>query len=342
MINLLNQIQRLFDTDTPFVLATICSIDGTSPESAGAQLVITANGTSGKLHSARRQQIIVKQSRELLCSEDEWIEKTYPLGTVMGTENGHYTVIYNKFVAHEAPDWITRLSRASRNGRAAVLANHINRVDGNTISSFEVYESHDIGTDDDGAAGDSFLAAKVNELLTQHNPQPAISQIICNSDRKTYLQRIMAPDLPVAVVGHSQVALSLIDQLLLLPVQIHWLSDRFATGDPRALKLARIDLTDAALQSLPDRTRVAIATGNHELDLRCCELALKNRKLSYIGCLGSLKKATITRSRLADLGVPESRINDLKMPIGLDSITGKQPAIIAASIVAQLLADPGV
>jgi len=41
--------------------------------------------------------------------------------------------------------------------------------------------------------------------------------------------------------------------------------------------------------------------------------------------------------RLAERGIPRQRLAEMVCPIGVPGITGKAPAVIAASVVAQLL-----
>jgi xanthine dehydrogenase accessory factor len=43
--------------------------------------------------------------------------------------------------------------------------------------------------------------------------------------------------------------------------------------------------------------------------------------------------------QLRDIGLSETRLAALHCPVGLPGIAGKEPAVIAASIAAQLLAE---
>lgn len=332
LIHWLKHITRLFSNNAPFVLATVWTIEGSSPEIPGSRLLVTADDHFGHLHSSHRQQLIIQQARQILAGNTAWLEKKYPLGDVAGSANGHCTVTFDKFTEGYRPGWPKQLRRAIRDGKPVILANHIQTGGRQPASSYEVIENTSVAIED---------STYIDALFSQNNGQQILVQTKDNG-AKTFLQLIRISDLPIAVVGNSLVAHALIDQLLLLPVRIYWISDRPPPDKSDLLKLSPIALSDNAFNNLPAQTRVAIATSDHETDIRCCRLALNNDSLSYIGCLGSLKKAKIAKSRLSAMGICQSRLSTLTMPIGLDSITGKQPAIIAASIVAQLLSTSSV
>lgn len=319
VIHWLNQIHHLWETKTPFVIATIWTINGSSPDSVGVRLVVSNSTCYGRLQSSSRQAQIVKQCRILLADSDRcWIEKEYSLGDVANTPNGHCSVVFEKFIATSpTPDWLKLLRISIRDGVPAVLANHIHCQNNNVSSSYELVDN----------AAEYFKEMKNQARVTIHS-----------NNSKTLLQLIKEPNKLIAVVGDSPVTQSLVQQLLLLPVQIKWLTQT-ANCSVQAPQLQHITLSDNAFDSLGAETRVAIATNDHELDIHCCHLALLNPNIFYVGCLGSQKKAGIVRARLIELGINNSRLSALTMPIGLQAIVGKQPSIIAASIVAQLLSE---
>jgi xanthine dehydrogenase accessory factor len=60
--------------------------------------------------------------------------------------------------------------------------------------------------------------------------------------------------------------------------------------------------------------------------------------LPYVGLIGSATKRARFEKRLTELGLPPARIASLVCPIGLAAIAGKEPAVIAASVAAELIA----
>jgi xanthine dehydrogenase accessory factor len=64
---------------------------------------------------------------------------------------------------------------------------------------------------------------------------------------------------------------------------------------------------------------------------------LRRTHFCWFGLIGSMTKRMQFEHRLQERGIPAVRLRDMVCPIGLKGITGKQPAVIAASVAAQLL-----
>ena len=244
--------------------------------------------------------------------------KDYSLGEIAGTPNGFSTVLYEKF-SQPYPDWLLCLENALQQSDKVVLNHTVKDDNSNGLATnWEV-----VLTDPDSCTLD----------------KKAINVVHHDSQTTTLSESVKFHELRVAVIGDSAVALALIEQLKLLPVQTDWLSEQELPG--RSSTINCVQCSDHAIDNLSDNTNVAIATTTHELDIHCCYRTMLNQQLSYIGCLGSVRKSKIVKKRLKEMGISEQRLKQLTMPIGLPGITGKQPAIIAASIVAQLLSTQG-
>ena len=76
---------------------------------------------------------------------------------------------------------------------------------------------------------------------------------------------------------------------------------------------------------------------DHERDLQLCERALTMPASTFVGCIGSEKKAALFRQQLLGNGVTPAQLEKLHIPVGQSSISSKHPAMIAASALAQLL-----
>ena len=78
-------------------------------------------------------------------------------------------------------------------------------------------------------------------------------------------------------------------------------------------------------------------THSHPLDLAIVAEALRQDRFAYVGLIGSATKRARFVSQLRAAGLPEGAIAKLVCPIGVPGIEGKEPAVIAASVAAQLL-----
>jgi xanthine dehydrogenase accessory factor len=71
----------------------------------------------------------------------------------------------------------------------------------------------------------------------------------------------------------------------------------------------------------------------------CLQRQRDHGDLGFTGLIGSATKWATFRSRLRQRGFSDAELARITCPIGLPGITGKQPAVIAASVVAQLLLE---
>ncbi|MEV0761831.1 xanthine dehydrogenase accessory protein XdhC [Nocardia sp. NPDC050435] len=97
-------------------------------------------------------------------------------------------------------------------------------------------------------------------------------------------------------------------------------------------------LPEEVLAELPPGAHVLIMTHDHAEDAALCDTALRTLGLGSIGLIGSSAKWARFRKRLStEGGHDEATIDRIKTPIGLTEITGKEPAVIAISVAADLL-----
>ncbi|WP_405454128.1 xanthine dehydrogenase accessory protein XdhC [Streptomyces erythrochromogenes] len=97
-------------------------------------------------------------------------------------------------------------------------------------------------------------------------------------------------------------------------------------------------LPEEVLAELPPGAHVLIMTHDHAEDAALCDAALRTAGLGSIGLIGSSAKWARFRQRLAtEGGHAQAAIDRIKTPIGIPGIAGKEPAVIAVSVAADLL-----
>ncbi|MGW4243390.1 xanthine dehydrogenase accessory protein XdhC [Nocardia sp. NPDC004722] len=97
-------------------------------------------------------------------------------------------------------------------------------------------------------------------------------------------------------------------------------------------------LPEEIIGELPPGTHVLIMTHDHAEDAALCDTALRTPELGSIGLIGSAAKWARFQKKLAtEGGFDAATIARIKTPIGLTEITGKEPAIIAVSVAADLI-----
>lgn len=91
----------------------------------------------------------------------------------------------------------------------------------------------------------------------------------------------------------------------------------------------------AASLTLDERDYVLIMTHSHRHDFAVLEQVLR-QPLAYVGFMGSRRKIATARERMLEAGIPESALDAVHMPIGLD-IKAETPEEIAVSIAAECI-----
>jgi xanthine dehydrogenase accessory factor len=98
-------------------------------------------------------------------------------------------------------------------------------------------------------------------------------------------------------------------------------------------------LPELVLAELPAGTHVLVLTHDHAEDLAICDAAIRAEHLGPIGLIGSSAKWARFRSQLLSSGHASETVDRIRTPIGLPGITtSKEPAAIAVSVAAELLA----
>ncbi|NAZ14911.1 xanthine dehydrogenase accessory protein XdhC [Glutamicibacter soli] len=111
-----------------------------------------------------------------------------------------------------------------------------------------------------------------------------------------------------------------------------------ASAPPAVIRRQHAVLGEQVMAELPDGSLVLIMTHDHAEDFHLCDAALRRPGLGYVGLIGSAAKYARFTMKLADSGHERQDIARITCPIGLPGIPGKQPAAIAVSVAADLLA----
>ena len=144
---------------------------------------------------------------------------------------------------------------------------------------------------------------------------------------------------PVLVYGAGHVGAAVVAALAPLPFAVGWIDPRSASvwPTPSPHTCIRLAIPESAAMDAPPDAVHLVMTHSHAVDLEICAAVLA-RPFRFLGLIGSATKRATFARRLAERGLDPARMTS---PIGLPSIRGKKPAVIAASVAAQLLALDG-
>lgn len=165
------------------------------------------------------------------------------------------------------------------------------------------------------------------------------------ADRLASLQdRLRPPATPVALFGGGHVGSAIVRACAELPFALTWIDSRdgiFPGAVPANVQCEHSEPVQAAVAQLAPGSLVLIMSFSHAEDLDILAACLQRRRaradLPYVGLIGSKTKWATFRHRLEHRGHTAAELDAVTCPIGVPGIPGKQPAVIAAAVVAQLL-----
>lgn len=164
------------------------------------------------------------------------------------------------------------------------------------------------------------------------------------ADAATLGADLTPPRQPLALFGGGHVGQALVRALSPLPLALTWVDSRdgiFPEGVPEQVQCEHSDPVQAAVRDLVPGSAVLIMSFSHAEDLDVLvECLLRQRTLAdlrWVGLIGSRTKWASFQHRLAARGFAPAEWAQVACPIGMPGITGKHPAVIAASVAAQLL-----
>jgi xanthine dehydrogenase accessory factor len=187
-------------------------------------------------------------------------------------------------------------------------------------------------------AGD--VASRARTDLVKWNLQKDVG-MTCGGVVTLYFEAINHGIWRVVIFGAGHVARAVIGCLDMLDCRIicidprqEWL-DRIP--DSPKLEKLRTDDMPGQVQRLKDDDYVLCMTMGHKTDRPVlAEIFREDRKVAYLGVIGSQAKRAVLIRELREAGVPADRVEGFLCPIGLD-IGTNQPGEIAISVVAQLI-----
>lgn len=295
-------LHEFFIDRKPFIVATIVAYHGSSPDTTGVAL-LHSDAKSRRFNSSdQRHKKILKTAAQLLAHPVAWHTEQLQLGKVAGTDNSYCEVVYEYFDANNYPQWLTELRTHSHNGVCCTLLREF-----------------DNNLDDQVIRTEVLHITEIEELTLTKAGNSVDYSSTKNGNSTLLLRNIRADNIAITLIGNHPVADEIRKQCSSLPIEI-----------------TRID---TATDHSHKNDIVIIMTTDHELDYQYCEAALKQLtdQGSFIGCIGSEKKADIFKTRLLKNDIKESQLKNFYMPVGVRQISGKQNSVVAASIVAQIL-----
>ncbi len=282
------------------ILVTVAIVEGSGPREPGAKMLVGATEVQGTVGGGHLEWRAIEIARAMLQDGRQRLLERFALGPSLGQCCGG--VVHLAFeLADPAP--------LPANGWRLVA------LDG----------------------------APERQVLTQ---RPALAHanfthVATEQDGRRWLVDVIeAPRAHLMLFGAGHVGAALVRALADLPCSVTWVDERddlFPAQVPANVTIEATDVPEALVANAAPGTSFLVMTHSHALDLRLSEAILQRSAPGWFGLIGSHTKRKQFEHRLRARGFDPARIESIACPIGLPGIHSKLPAVIAASVSAQLL-----
>jgi len=332
----------------PAVLVTVAIVEGSVPREAGAKMLVTAAGFAGTIGGGHLELRAIEMARGMLIEGGAQGAATklerFALGPSLGQCCGG--------VAHLVFEVADRDQMALLDARRNVDTWRVRwaglpptRSTGASVATES--DGHQIVDRVGGKPAHltwALLDADGVHLTGDHVPafdRTLGTHVFTDADGARWLaDAILAPRAHLMLFGAGHVGAALVRALADLPCRVTWVDERedlFPADVPANVTIEATDIPEALVEQAAPGTTFLVMTHSHALDLRLSNAILSRPGQHWFGLIGSSTKRRQFEHRLRERGVDHDRIEAMVCPIGLPGIAGKAPAVIAASVAAQLL-----
>jgi xanthine dehydrogenase accessory factor len=292
-------------------LVTLAQAQGSSPREVGARMVVAPDGTfAGTIGGGALEWGALAEAQGLLA-------RNGPASTRLDRALG--------------PD----LGQCC-GGRVQLTIERFGAADRNAVADLAQAERSGVLTTVATTGSDGRLQRRIASADEARTPRPAYEVA---SDARVH-ERFGEEATPFFLFGAGHVGRALAVALGPLPFLVTWIDRRpGAIPDSFPPNVAAVREGDAVemLGRAPDGAFLAVMTHSHALDLDLVIAALKADRFPYVGLIGSATKRARFTAAMRKMGMADDVVDRLVCPIGLTTIRDKAPAVIAASVVTQVL-----
>ncbi|HQS03297.1 MAG TPA: xanthine dehydrogenase accessory protein XdhC [Acidocella sp.] len=316
-------LARLNNQPDDFVLVSVGTVKGSSPREQGTHMAVFPQRSQGTIGGGNLEFFATQHARALLSQPPaeapfhELTQHSTPLTPRFDQCCGGLVQLVFEKIRPKQCVWLNQLvTLLDTNSDDAALRTTAERPTAWLFAD---------------------LAERTRTLL-QAPPTANLRQR--ETDHTALIEPIAPRALDIVIFGAGHVGQALIQSLQNLDADITIIDSRaeqlgFATPS----QVHKIGTTDwqEYVDRGTDRTYFLVLTHSHQLDFELTEAILRHGQFYYCGLIGSRTKKIRFDRQFKARGLTPAQIARITCPIGLPQIQGKSPAIIAASVCAQIL-----
>ncbi|HJW87599.1 MAG TPA: XdhC/CoxI family protein [Candidatus Brocadiaceae bacterium] len=344
MIKIIEEALRLAERGEPFVIATVVRTTGSTPQKAGAKLLVRQDGSCvGTLGGGCIEGEIWSKAKIILREQGCPVFLRYDLNEAFAARDGLVCGGAMFFFMDVISDtrvflpFMREIAQAIHGGKPVALATVVNALHGKSCLGAKLLVRED--DSQQGTMGDSELEQEAHALgkaVLAHGSNECFQT---KDGTEIFVEGYTTP--PTLVLmggGHVNKAVSLLAASV--GFRIYVIDDRpeFANAErfPEAIGIVVSDYS-TGLAGVPvnRNTAIVIATRGHRYDDSALAAAVQT-DAGYVGLLGSKRKTLEIYKSLLKEKVPHERIREVRAPIGLN-IGAVTPEELAVSIMSEII-----
>ncbi len=344
MRDVIQEAVNQLESGSPCVLATVVRTKGSTPQKAGAMLLVRQDGSAvGTLGGGCVEGDIWFAAREILRSHGGPQFKDYYLNEDIAARDGlvcggtmyfYLDPLWNpadfSHIGHE-------LLNAYDGAEPAALATIVRSdADASPLGAKLLLRS-------DGSITGSIGTAQLDQIAIDACRRVAAvganESIAIDDHTELFVEGFTTPP-TLIMVGGGHVGKATADLAHRLGYRVHIVDDRPDFSNPQRFPYAQSAIVTpyagwAEHLDINVNSFIVIASRGHWFDDVALESALTTRA-RYIGLLGSRRKTLMIYQRLLQEGIPRERLAQVHAPIGLD-IGALEPDELAVSIMSEII-----
>ena len=310
MAHVWQRIRQAIERHGSAALVSVIGTEGSAPREAGARMVVQPDGGFfGSIGGGRLEyEALAAAHAALAAGRGKAMLRDWPLGPNLGQCCG---------------------------GRVTTLIETFDVRDLDAVRRFEELEQHGpfIATSRMDETG------RIARVMAEQTQTPKIQRSKISSGAP-FDETFGEAATPVLLFGAGHVGRALVLALAPLPFTVRWIDDRadqFPQHVPANVVTVYTPTPTDEVAKAPIGALALIMTHSHALDFDITAAALQRGTFSFVGLIGSQSKRARFMSLAKQMNVADRELGRLVCPIGIPQIRGKQPAVIAAGIAAQML-----
>jgi xanthine dehydrogenase accessory factor len=320
---------------TPAVLVTVVAAKGSAPRPPGTRMVVAAQGIAGTIGGGHLEWKAIEIARSLIAGGGGVALHRFPLGASLGQCCGGAAQLLFEPLRGSAA-WVEALAEMRTADVDCALVTPV-RGDA-TAGRRVVTPTTAIGTLGSKPLDDE--ATALARAVLAEKGDPRLAMLGTGTGLEVFIDVLRRLDFSVVLFGAGHVGRALVHALAGIDCRIRWVDareDAFPATVPANVDCVIADAPEAEVATAPEGAYFLVMTHSHPQDEALAERILARGDFAYFGLIGSASKRRQFEKRLEARGTPRSRLATMTCPIGIAGIAGKEPAVIAIAVAAELL-----